>query len=156
MEDNVSATCPANQIITTPVSPGSLWSTLLWVLWIEESLFDVRRINAVTCNTWILKAGRIYEVLKQYLGALPVLSSVFRLWSHSPVHCPLKGDDLTPAASRLALRRHSKAGNRGLSLFDPLQQQKRWKVRVLSQLTTGVLFQWNLWDTSNRQSNIWD
>lgn len=38
-------------------------SWIFVVLWNEETLFDVRRINSVTCNTWILKAGRIYEVL---------------------------------------------------------------------------------------------
>ena len=156
MEYNVSTTCPANQIITTLVSPRSLWSTLLLVLWIEETLSDVRRINSVTCNTWILKAGRIYEVLKQCLGDLPVISSVFRLRSHSPVRRPLKWDDLTPAAPRLPLRRHSKAGNRVLSLFDHLQQQKRLKVRVLSQNHQRTLPAKSARYTSNRQSNIWD
>lgn len=85
----------------------------------------------------LLKAGRIYEVLKQYLRALPVLSPVFRLWSHSPIHCPLKGDDLTPAARHLPLRRHSKAGNRGLSLFDHLQQQKNEMFMFWHKTTRG-------------------
>lgn len=124
MEDNVSTSCPAKQIITPPVSPGSLWSTHLLVLGIEETLLDVMRINSVTCNTWILKAGRIYEVLNPYLGALPVISSVFRLWSHSPALHALRGNDLTPAAPHQPLRRPSKAGNRGLSLLDHSQQQK--------------------------------
>lgn len=130
---HISTICPGNHIITMPESRGSWWSTLLLVAWVEETLFDIRKIVSGTCGTWILKAGGIYEVLKHYLRALPVISSGFRLWSHSPVHHPLKGADLTPAVPHLPLRRHSRAGNRALSLFHHLQQLKRWKVHVLSR-----------------------